>query len=94
MKGGCCCLGVDAKRILIRTNRKYKIPNYQNGHAYLTSHRVCYIAAEEPRKFSVGIDLKEVDRAEYQVGALDPALHDLSADLRIANAGELLEIIS
>jgi ESCRT-II complex subunit VPS36 len=33
----------------------------------LTSHRVCYVAAEEPRKFSVGIDLKEVDRAEYQV---------------------------
>ncbi|CEJ55349.1 Putative Vacuolar protein sorting protein [Penicillium brasilianum] len=47
---------------------KYKIPDYQNGHAYLTSHRVCYVAAEEPRKFSVGIDLKEVDRAEYQAG--------------------------
>jgi ESCRT-II complex subunit VPS36 len=48
-------------------SRKYKIPDYQNGHAYLTSHRVCYVAAEEPRKFSVGIDLKEIDRAEYQV---------------------------
>ncbi|CAL5869437.1 uncharacterized protein PFLUO_LOCUS3666 [Penicillium psychrofluorescens] len=47
---------------------KYKIPNYQNGHAYLTSHRVCYVAAEEPRKYSVGIDLKEIDRAEYQAG--------------------------
>ncbi|KAJ5096167.1 hypothetical protein NUU61_005523 [Penicillium alfredii] len=45
---------------------KFKIPDYQNGHAYLTSHRVCYVAAEEPRKFSVGIDLKEIDRAEYQ----------------------------
>ncbi|KAJ5731154.1 uncharacterized protein N7483_005662 [Penicillium malachiteum] len=43
---------------------KYKIPDYQNGHAYLTSHRVCYIAAEDPRKFSVAIDLKEIDRAE------------------------------
>ncbi|RAL13677.1 ESCRT-II subunit protein VPS36 [Aspergillus homomorphus CBS 101889] len=49
---------------------KYKIPNYQNGHAYLTSHRVCYVAVEEPRKYSVGIDLKEVDRAEYQAGFL------------------------
>ncbi|OKO99229.1 Vacuolar protein-sorting-associated protein 36 [Penicillium subrubescens] len=50
---------------------KYKIPDYQNGHAYLTSHRVCYVAAEEPRKFSVGIDLKEIDRAEYQKGKND-----------------------
>ncbi|OOF91317.1 hypothetical protein ASPCADRAFT_177253 [Aspergillus carbonarius ITEM 5010] len=47
---------------------KYKIPNYQNGHAYLTSHRVCYVAVDEPRKYSVGIDLKDIDRAEYQAG--------------------------
>ncbi|KAE8144769.1 vacuolar protein sorting protein [Aspergillus avenaceus] len=45
---------------------KYKIPNYQDGHAYLTSHRVCYVAVEEPRKHSVAIDLKDIDRAEYQ----------------------------
>ncbi|KAJ6161309.1 vacuolar protein sorting protein [Penicillium chermesinum] len=49
---------------------KYKIPNYQDGQAYLTSHRVCYVATEEPRKYSVGIELKEIDRAEHQVGAL------------------------
>ncbi|KAL3441250.1 amidase signature domain-containing protein [Aspergillus insuetus] len=49
---------------------KYKIANYQNGHAYLTSHRVCYVAVDEPRKYSVGIDLKEIDRAEYQAGFL------------------------
>ncbi|KAL2832439.1 amidase signature domain-containing protein [Aspergillus cavernicola] len=24
---------------------KYKVANYQNGHVYLTSHRVCYVAA-------------------------------------------------
>ncbi|KAL4937648.1 hypothetical protein BDV06DRAFT_69762 [Aspergillus oleicola] len=47
---------------------KYKVANYQNGHAYLTSHRVCYVAVDEPRKYSVGIDLKEIDRAEYQAG--------------------------
>jgi ESCRT-II complex subunit VPS36 len=46
---------------------KYKIQNYQNGHAYLTSHRVCYVAAEDPRKYSVAIDLKEIDRVESQV---------------------------
>ncbi|KAL4869380.1 hypothetical protein BDV12DRAFT_196430 [Aspergillus spectabilis] len=47
---------------------KYKIANYQNGHAYLTTHRVCYVAVDEPRKYSVGIDLKEIDRAEHQAG--------------------------
>ncbi|KAJ5543106.1 hypothetical protein N7461_009109 [Penicillium sp. DV-2018c] len=45
---------------------KYKIQNYQNGHAYLTSHRVCYVAAEDSRKYSVAIDLKELDRVESQ----------------------------
>ncbi|EEP77802.1 conserved hypothetical protein [Uncinocarpus reesii 1704] len=49
---------------------KYKIPDYQNGHAYLTSHRICYVGASEPRKYSVAIDLKEVDRVEYQAGFL------------------------
>jgi ESCRT-II complex subunit VPS36 len=47
--------------------RKYKIQNYQNGHAYLTSHRVCYVAVDDPRKYSVAIDLKELDRVESQV---------------------------
>jgi ESCRT-II complex subunit VPS36 len=51
----------------LRVPRKYKIPNYQNGHAYLTSHRVCYVAADDPRKYSIAIELKEVDRVEYQV---------------------------
>ncbi|CAG8390526.1 unnamed protein product [Penicillium salamii] len=50
--------------------RKYKVQNYQNGHAYLTSHRVCYVAAEDPRKYSVAIDLKELDRVESQAGFL------------------------
>ncbi|KAL4803963.1 EAP30/Vps36 family-domain-containing protein [Aspergillus unguis] len=47
---------------------KYKVANYQNGHAYLTSHRVCYIAVDEPRKYSVSIDLKEIDRVDHQAG--------------------------
>ncbi|KAJ6084373.1 hypothetical protein N7486_011173 [Penicillium sp. IBT 16267x] len=49
---------------------KYKIPDYQDGHAYLTSHRVCYVATNDPRKCSVAIDIKEIDRAEYQAGFL------------------------
>jgi hypothetical protein len=47
--------------------RKYKLPNYQHGHAYLTSHRICYVDVKDPRKYSVAIDLKDVDRIEYQV---------------------------
>ncbi|KAI9865114.1 MAG: hypothetical protein M1813_002434 [Trichoglossum hirsutum] len=44
---------------------KYKIPNCQNGHAYLTSHRACYVDNEEPRKNSVAVALKDVDRYEF-----------------------------
>lgn len=50
--------------------RKYKIPQYQNGHAYLTSHRACYVDNEEPRKCSVTIDLKNVERPEFYVRML------------------------
>lgn len=49
---------------------KFKIQNYQNGHAYLTSHRVCYVDNEEPRKYSVAVDLKEIDRPEFYAGFL------------------------
>lgn len=49
---------------------KYKIPRCQNGSAYLTSHRICYVDLEEPRGCSVGIDLKDVDRVEFQVASL------------------------
>ncbi|KAH9828338.1 Vacuolar protein sorting protein 36 Vps36 [Teratosphaeria destructans] len=49
---------------------KFKIPNYQNGHAYLTSHRVCYVDNQEPRKYSVAVDLKEIERTEFYAGFL------------------------
>ncbi|RPB05458.1 Vps36-domain-containing protein [Choiromyces venosus 120613-1] len=49
---------------------KYKIPNYQNGSAYLTSHRACYVDDEDPRKFSIAVELKDVDRMEYYAGFL------------------------
>lgn len=48
---------------------KYKIPDYQDGHAYLTSHRVCYVDNKEPRKFSVAVNLKDVERPEFYVCA-------------------------
>lgn len=46
---------------------KYKIPNYQNGHAYLTSHRACYVDDDDPRKYSVAVDLRDIDRHEFYV---------------------------
>ena len=49
-------------------SRKYKLPDYQHGHAYLTSHRICYVDTKEPRKFSVAIDLRNIDKVDYQVG--------------------------
>ncbi|KAL7271240.1 Vacuolar protein-sorting-associated protein 36 [Rhizina undulata] len=49
---------------------KFKIPNYQNGCAYLTSHRACYVDNEEPRKYSVAVELKDVDRVEFYAGFL------------------------
>ncbi|KAI9775861.1 MAG: hypothetical protein M1839_000735 [Geoglossum umbratile] len=49
---------------------KYKIPNCQNGHAYLTSHRACYVDNEEPRKNSVAVTLRDVDRCEFYAGFL------------------------
>ncbi|KAF2423784.1 Vps36-domain-containing protein, partial [Tothia fuscella] len=49
---------------------KYKIPQFQHGQAYLTSHRVCWLDNEDPRKHSVAIDLKDIDRPELYAGFL------------------------
>ncbi|RFU30605.1 hypothetical protein B7463_g5747, partial [Scytalidium lignicola] len=49
---------------------KYKIPDHQNGQVYLTSHRICYVDNADPRKNSLAIDLKDVDRYEFYAGFL------------------------
>lgn len=49
---------------------KYKIAACQKGHAYLTSHRVCYIDDFDSRNCSVAVDLKDVERHEFQAGFL------------------------
>lgn len=46
---------------------KFKIPEYQNGQAYLTSHRACYIDNDEPRQKAIAIDLKDVERCDLYV---------------------------
>lgn len=49
---------------------KYKIPNLQNGHAYLTSHRACYVDNAEPRKHSIAVDLKSIEKYDFYAGFL------------------------
>ncbi|KAL8411064.1 hypothetical protein RB596_000644 [Gaeumannomyces avenae] len=49
---------------------KYKLPKQQDGQVYLTSHRICYVDKAEPRKHSVALDLKDVERYEFYAGFL------------------------
>ncbi|KAI0103631.1 EAP30/Vps36 family-domain-containing protein [Nemania sp. FL0031] len=49
---------------------KYKLPNQQCGQVYLTSHRICYVDTQEPRKYSVALDLRDVERYEFYAGFL------------------------
>ncbi|KAI2636059.1 Vps36-domain-containing protein [Xylaria nigripes] len=49
---------------------KYKLPNHQCGQVYLSSHRICYVDTQEPRKYSVALDLKDVERYEFYAGFL------------------------
>lgn len=49
---------------------KFKIAACQKGHAYLTSHRVCYIDDIDPRNCSLSVDLKDVERHDFQAGFL------------------------
>lgn len=72
---------------IVRIYRKFKVPNYQNGHAYLTSHRVCYVAVDEPRKYSVAIDLKEIDRADYQVWLMVESVLSFASELTLSRQG-------
>ena len=60
-------LPVKRKLYLKNLSRKYKVPGLQDGHAYLTTHRACYVDNVEPRKNSVAVELKSVDRYEFYV---------------------------
>ena len=69
---------------------KYKIPAYQHGHVYLTSHRICYVDNVEPRKNSVSIELRDIDRYEFYVRQ---ALPSDDASTQVAT-GALSQIIA
>lgn len=53
--------------LMVYVNRKFKIPTLQNGKAYLTTHRACYVDDLEPRRSPVAIELKSVDGYEFCV---------------------------
>ena len=52
---------------MVHANRKYKIPSLQNGKAYLTTHRACYVDDLEPRRNPTAIELKSVDGYDFYV---------------------------
>lgn len=76
--------------LLIIADRKYKIPNLQNGHAYLTSHRICYVDNLEPRKSSIAIELKNIEKYEFYV--IDSCMPRSSH--RLTSLGGLPQILS
>lgn len=47
---------------------KAKLEDYQNGQAYLTTHRACYVDNDKPRERAIGINLRDVERCELYVG--------------------------
>ncbi|EWC44133.1 hypothetical protein DRE_07190 [Drechslerella stenobrocha 248] len=49
---------------------RYKVPNHQNGSAYLTTHRICFVNNDESRKYSAALDLKDVERYDLYNGFL------------------------
>ncbi|KAI0021631.1 EAP30/Vps36 family-domain-containing protein [Xylariomycetidae sp. FL0641] len=49
---------------------KYKLRYQQNGQVYLTSHRICYVDKQEPRKHSVALELRDVERFDFYAGFL------------------------
>lgn len=63
----CACFCQPLLTSLFSLLRKYKLPSQQNGQVYLTSHRICYVDKAEPRKHSVALDLKDVERYEFYV---------------------------
>ena len=68
MHNASLCPSLITKRANKDPSSKYKLPNQQNGQVYLTSHRICYVDKAEPRKHSVALDLKDVERYEFYVG--------------------------
>lgn len=77
--------------LMPRVRSKYKIPDYQDGHAYLTSHRACYVDNKEPRKFSVAVNLKDVERPEFYVCT---RTWGMQAIRLIPNPGRLPEVVT
>lgn len=44
---------------------KERIRNRQNGRIFLTSQRIIYVDSKEPTKYSLGIELDDIDHLDY-----------------------------
>lgn len=73
---------------------KLKIPEYQNGQAYLTSHRACYIDHEDARNKAVAVDLKDVDRCELYVRVKQHKIEIHETDMIDSLAGRILKVVA
>ena len=78
---------------------KAKLAGHQNGHAYLTSHRACYVDNERPRRSPVAVYLRDVERCELHVSVskrrdiLNPNM--INTDTQTTtNTGPLPEVVS
>ncbi|KAK9355674.1 EAP30/Vps36 family-domain-containing protein [Lipomyces doorenjongii] len=49
---------------------RVRLPSYQNGRLYLTSHRICYVDTASPLTNSVAINLPDVKTIQYTAGFL------------------------
>ena len=56
--------------VLMYELRNLKIPDLQDGYAYLTTHRACFVGNIEPRKTAVALELKTVAKSDFYVSYL------------------------
>ncbi|KAJ8103008.1 EAP30/Vps36 family-domain-containing protein [Lipomyces tetrasporus] len=68
-------LFVDETDILVQNSvgiyeERVRLPGYQNGRLYLTSHRICYVDIASPLTNSVAVNLPDVRTIQYTAGFL------------------------
>ncbi|KAK9315278.1 EAP30/Vps36 family-domain-containing protein [Lipomyces starkeyi] len=68
-------LFIDETDILVQNSvglyeGRVRLPSYQNGRLYLTSHRICYVDIASPLTNSVAINLPDVKTIQYTAGFL------------------------
>ncbi|KAK9453937.1 EAP30/Vps36 family-domain-containing protein [Dipodascopsis uninucleata] len=77
---------------------RLRIPDYQDGRLYLTSHRVCYVDNTEPLTHSVAINLTDVATIQYSAGFMKSSpkitLNMKDSTLSLSSPGTPVSMIS